>query len=62
VILVPVTTDRKLLIGKLLAGNGRAAADPGLVRSSGLAGDGVGYAALVMVTAKPSASICRMWF
>jgi hypothetical protein len=52
--------DRK----KWLAVNGRAAADPGLVRWSGLVRDGMGQAALdVMVMGWPSsASICRMWF
>jgi hypothetical protein len=32
------------------------------MRWSGLVRGGMGYVALVMVTAKPRAWICRMWF
>jgi len=50
-----------LLTGKSPSGNGRAAVDPGLMRWSGLVKPLWGYAALVRVTVKPSAWICRMW-
>ncbi len=49
------------LTGKSPSGNGRAAADPGLMQWSGLVKPLWGYAALVRVTVKPSAWICRMW-
>jgi hypothetical protein len=55
-------TELLQLTGKLSAVNGRVAAGPGLGWCSGLVRGGMGYAALVRVTVKPSASICRMWF
>jgi transposase len=50
------------LTGKSPSENGRAVADPGLVgdRADG-SRRGSGQAALVRVTSKPSAWICRMW-
>jgi hypothetical protein len=47
-------------MGKLSGVSGRAVADLGLGRRSGLVGGGLGYA--VIVTAKSSVWICRMWF
>src|SRR6266536_5783370 len=54
---------RRDLTGNVKTSAGHGGSGPCLLWRSGLAGDGMGYAALAMVTGWPrSASICRMWF